>query len=376
MEEILYKKTSTGKIQQWSMDINKDNPSQYRTISGQLGGKLVFSDWKTATPKNVGKTNETTGEEQTLLEIKSQYKKKLEKDYHESLEDAYNQGSKIFKPMLAYEYEKLGKRDIFKNGSVSVQPKLNGMRCIATKYGLFTRNGKDIISCPHIINELKSLFEYYPDMILDGELYNHELKDNFEELMSILKKKENITPSDIGRSYKNVKYYVYDFPSIEGGYFKRFTDGLNKMDKLVPQVKVIRTQTQSVDSQEELDKLYECLGSEYEGMMIRCNNTPYENKRSWSLIKRKDFFDEEYELVDIQEGQGNWSGKAKKAILINSETGETFGAGITGTMEFCEELLKNKDKYIGKPTTVNYQAKSTTGIPLFGRCKEFNRMDN
>ena len=79
-------------------------------------------------------------------------------------------------------------------------------------------------------------------------------------------------------------------------------------------------------------------------------------------------------MIDILEGKGNWAGKAKRAVLKNTD-GSEFKAGITGTMEFCIDLLKNKAKYIGKKTTVNYQILSPDGVPIFGRCKEFDRMD-
>ena len=92
----LYKRTSTGATQTWRMEVQG---SSYRTISGQLYGKQVTSAWRDALPKNVGKSNETTGTQQAEAEVASQYKKKLEKDYHESVEDI--DVSKMFKAMTA-----------------------------------------------------------------------------------------------------------------------------------------------------------------------------------------------------------------------------------------------------------------------------------
>src|SRR3546814_10690811 len=94
------------------------------------------------------------------------------REYHERVEDIGG-GAHFFKPMLAEKY------DAFEPGFA--QPKLDGVRCIATKDGLFSRQGKPITSCPHISTALTPLFEHTPSLVLDGALYNHDLTDNFNE---------------------------------------------------------------------------------------------------------------------------------------------------------------------------------------------------
>ena len=52
----------------------------------------------------------------------------------------------------------------------------------------FTRNGKQIDSIPHILESLKDFFKKNPYAILDGELYNHDLRDNFNKITSLVRK--------------------------------------------------------------------------------------------------------------------------------------------------------------------------------------------
>ena len=184
----LYKKTSTGATQIWYMEQDND---KYRTISGQIDGKKVTSAWTLPEPTNVGKKNERLGAAQAEFEIKATYKKKLEKDYHETV-DSIEEGAHIYECMLAEKYdEAMESRDHVPNHSnMYSQPKLNGMRCPARANGLWTRNGKPITAAPHIFEALEEVFGDFPKLVIDGELYNHKFKDDFNEIMSIFKKKK------------------------------------------------------------------------------------------------------------------------------------------------------------------------------------------
>lgn len=373
---IIYKTTKTGATQQWAQEILGN---KYRTISGQVDGKLITSEWTVCEPTNAGRANERDPAAQAIFEVEANYKKKLDKDYHLSI-DNIDEGSHILPCMLAQDYNKaLLRKNPPKLETCYSQPKLDGMRCLVNKDGMWTRNGKAIVSCPHIFEALKKLFENCPEVVLDGELYNHDFKANFNEIMSIFKQLKP-TEEDLKKSKKFGQYHIYDFPewgrkdSIKTNFGERYL-ALNATINAInsPYLRVVRTDR--IKSKEHLDQLYyeEYLADGYEGQIIR-ENKEYEGTRTWSLLKRKEFFDAEYELVDLQSGIGNWSGKAKIAVL-KTKDGKQFGAGITGTMEFTAELLKNKDKYIGKMTTVNYTNLTPDGIPRFGRVKELDRID-
>lgn len=348
--DTLYHVDENENIRVWWMEQDGD---KYRTVSGIEGGQLVTSEWKVAKPKNVGRANATTAEDQAFAEINSQYTKKLDRKYSRTKETASK--SNIIEPMLAATYKGW---DFDKWGPVYSQPKLDGMRCLATKDGLFSRQGKRIVSAPHIENALKPYFIMYPHHVLDGELYNHKFRDNFNELISIARQMKP-SAEDIAKSMEFIQYHVYDI-IFDDTFQNRWEFLLRHMSWLSGPVQMV--QTEKCSSQEELDEHYASFLSDgYEGQMIR-QNKPYEQKRSKYLLKRKEFVDEEFEVLDILEGQGNWSGYAKSVQCVTKE-GVVFNAGIKGTQEFTKALLTRSPR--PKTATVRYQNKTPDGSLRF-----------
>lgn len=353
----IYKRTSTGKIQEWYMEVDGN---KYRTISGQTDGKKVTSEWTTCEGKNVGKKNETTPAEQALAEAQAKRKKKLEKEYKETIDEVDN--ITFRSPMLAETYE-----GPLENFPYYVQPKLDGVRCVATKDGLFTRNGKAIVSCPHITNALKKVFEEDPDLELDGELYNHDLKDDFDALISLIKQLKP-TEADLDASEKMVQYHLYDIRD-SGSVFQKRSARLASIVKQVNSKKIVFVRTIEEGDQEALDNRYELfLEAGYEGMMIRLN-TPYEYKRTDSLLKRKEMITDEFEIVDVLEGKGNRSGMAGKIIFKlhkpTTEGVETCEANPKGGFAFYKRLLKERETVIGKMATIEFQNYTPKGSLRF-----------
>lgn len=351
---IIYKKDSKGKIRQWNIEI-EDN--KYRSIAGLVDGEKVTSEWTIVEGKNIGRSNETSSIEQTMLEVRSLYKKKLDKDYHENIKDVDQ--AKIYKPMLATSWNKRKDKISF-DQPVFLQPKLDGIRCIANASGLFSRAGKRITTCPHIEESLRPLFDEYSDLVLDGELYNHDLREDFNKIISIVRKTK-LTNEDLDLARNYIQYHVYDLPSMSDKPFgKRF----NELYSLVDHQYVQTVDTFEVYDPKDLDRMYAvCIEQGYEGGIIRLNEK-YEQKRSNHLIKRKDFEDKEFEIVRIEEGSGNWAGMAKR-VVFRLEDGRECGSGLKGTQEFARELLQRADSYIGGQVTVQYFTRTPDGVPRF-----------
>jgi DNA ligase-1 len=116
---------------------------------------------------------------------------------------------------------------------------------------------------------------------------------------------------------------------------------------------IIAVPTEFVQQRYILDELYgKYTNDGYEGQMIRLNER-YENKRSKNLLKRKEFQDKEYTILDIIEGDGNRAGGAG-AMVFENEQGVRFNSNIKGTREYCTQLLREKDSVIGKQATVKF----------------------
>ena len=355
----LYKKDSTGSVRIWKMEIQGEN---YRTIAGKQDGKQTISEWTTATPKNIGKENQTTGAQQAEAEVHAAYTKKLKTGYHYTL-DAIGTET-LIKPMLA---EKWDDRYIIEHGRFFSQPKFDGFRCIATKDGLFSRKGEPFVACPHIIEALKPVFEKMPDLILDGELYNHDLKDDFNKIASIIRKQKPTT-MELLEAEKVIQYHIYDIVDTTKSFSIRdmslaaiFSDFYEDIHPYCVPVKTIE-----VKSKDMLDALYgSYIDQGYEGQMVRMNGH-YQNKRSGNLMKRKEFQDAEFKIIAIEEGLGNRSGMAGRVTLaLGDDTDRTFGAGIKGGVKVNQDLWDNRPMYIGQLATIEFFAYTPDGIPRF-----------
>lgn len=353
---IIFSRASTGKIQEWSIEIDGD---KYRTISGQQNGKMTVSEWTVAKPKNIDKVNETSGEEQALLESQAKYRKQLAQGgYKEKIEDIDNE--EFFSCMLAKDYNDRKDKVTF---PIYSQPKLDGIRCIISEKGAFTRNGKPILTAQHIVKLLEPLFNEYDGLILDGELYSHSFKNDFNKIASLVKKTKP-TEEDLKESAQLLQYWCYDSCLLESPKFsQRYLFLQENVEKIAPKIiKVV--DTTFCKSQKELDSCYEkYMEDGYEGQMIRFDDH-YESKRSANLLKRKEFIDEEYVILDILEGEGNKSNMAG-AMVFKNKNGKQFNSNIKGTWEYCAELLKNRNKYIGQQATIKYFNLTPDGIPRF-----------
>ena len=139
---------------------------------------LFRSQYPTA--KNVGRANETSIAEQVVAEVEAKYiEKQYQGKYHANKKHT-SKGAQYIECMLADKYD--AKKHV--NFPYYSQPKLDGVRCLVSKDGMQSRNGKPIISAPHIREALEQFFQEFPDVVLDGELYNHDLKNDFEKIIS------------------------------------------------------------------------------------------------------------------------------------------------------------------------------------------------
>lgn len=349
----LYKKTSTGATQVWFQEISGN---KYRTHSGKLDGKMVVSEWTVCEGKNQGRGNATTGAEQAKREVEANYVLKRKGNYRDTPDEAH--GEIDFKPMLAKDFDDY--RDKIFPRKVRVQPKLDGIRCNATKHGLFSRTGNPILAVPHVFEALKFVFLKYPNAILDGELYNHELKADFGKIVSLVKKHEP-DADELAESKAMIQYHIYDVATREV-----YNEVMEMVTKIGDCLYVVPTTV--VESQTELDQIHSrFLEAGFEGSMIRLDGG-YEQKRSKLLLKYKPEMDAEFRIVDITEGDGNRSGMAGRVFCALPD-GREFKANVMGDRAYLRNMLENKSKFIGKEATVIFFHYTPDGKPRFGRLK-------
>jgi len=225
---------------------------------------------------------------------------------------------------------------------------------------------------------LAPVFALNPDAVLDGELYNHDLREEFEEIVSMVKRAKS-KPADFAKTKEMVQLHLYDYPAMMHDNFIDRYNGLVQVleDSGIPTggkeaIHIVPTFT--CTSEAEIDVAYnKSMDLGYEGGIVRINET-YQQKRTKFLLKRKDFQDEEFIIIRIEEGTGNWKGCAKKIIFRNdipNAQGEydECGAGMRGKKDVMREVYNNRHLYPGTEATIKFFGRTKYNKPRIGVCK-------
>jgi DNA ligase-1 len=342
----LYSRATNGKINEYVVEVEGN---KYRTISGYTDGIKTVSEWKVCAAKSY-----CTAEEQAMKEATALHRKKMEAGSFENISDIDNET--FFEPMLAHDWHKEKSKIKY---PVYSQPKLDGIRCIVKKDGMWSRNGKRIISAPHIFETMESLFKDNPNLIFDGELYADKFANDFNAICSLVKKTKP-TVEDLNASAKAIEYHIYDLPSHKGTFIERYT---TLIEMSLPDC-CKRVRTDVCGDEDILKDWYEdYIDWGYEGQMVRLDK-PYENKRSKSLLKHKSFIDEEYTILGVEEGIGNKTGMVG-SFIFESKTGKRFNSSPKFNWEECQRMWAERDQLIGKSATVKYFNLTPDGVPRF-----------
>jgi len=268
-----------------------------------------------------------------------------------------------FKPMLAHPVSK----QIDYDQTLFIQPKLDGVRCVITRYGAYSRNNKQFYNCKHILTELKPLFVDNPYLILDGELYNHKFKNNFNKIISLVRKQKP-TQQDKFESASYLQFHCYDMFSS----YLKFIDRTLAITNLKSKYKLKFTHevdTKVIYSETELNKFHkQNKANGYEGSMLRQNKL-YEQKRSYTLQKVKDWSDTEITITDYIEGRGKFKNGLGKFIGVDSDNRIVEVPWPSLTILDRQGVWHNRSSYIGKQLTFEYFERTPSGAYRFPRAK-------
>ena len=291
------------------------------------------------------------------------------------------------KPMLAYP---VSAKPIDYSKPVFIQPKLDGVRCLIQYENrprkkieclsgrltenvvvAYSRTGKKWKNIDHILEELHPFFVKHPSVVLDGELYNHDFKDDFESIISMVRKTKP-TDEDRLKSRLNVQFHCYDIVNKRMKFSTR--------DKWLASNLPLGFGVKKVKSILCLDEISAKHGHQmnldagYEGSIVRLD-TPYQCKRSHSLRKFKDFSDAEANIVGYEEGKGKRTGTLGKFIMQDDD-GNQFGCppGKGHNYKDLAIMLTNIHEYMGQRATFTYFERTKAGSyrhPLFKCIRDY-----
>ena len=270
------------------------------------------------------------------------------------------------KPMLAYP---VSDKPIDYSDKISIQPKLDGGRCViqyepetirsefyAGKVKAYSRTSKEWKNINHILDELAPFFANNPKVILDGELYNHDLKNDFEKIISLVRKTKP-TDEDRIESEMKVQFHCYDIINEDWCFEDRhlfINENFGAFGKFDSDVNMIMTVDTRACSSESIVKMIhqQNLDNGYEGSIVRLNE-PYQCKRSHNLRKFKDFHDTEATLTSWVEGKGKRKGTIGKFMAVDAD-GNEFGIPVMDKFEYLQENFEEMKTWVGKIATFTY----------------------
>ncbi len=356
---ILYGRTTTGKVKVWAIAVVDHHVESAINIThGEEGGKQQTTSRRVTAGKNIGRSNETTIPEQARLEAEAFWTKKQDKGYRPTRPQVNEQSATKTStrlPMLALKYEERKHDLVF---PVFVQPKLNGIRCLMERVGndivFHSRGGKQFTTLDHIKQDALAVMK--DGEILDGELYCHQ-ELTFQELVSLIKR-EKPKAGNAEKLKRYVKFWNYD--RCEDVPFKV------RSRSLMNHGSICNVPTYSAQNETEIMDIHHRMTSEgYEGTMVRSGGEePYRFQyRSPTLLKLKDFLDEEFVIIGAKEGVGKDEGKA--TFRCRTRNGEEFDVRCKGTDDERRAQWKNWSTYLNKMLTVKFQCYSDDGIPIF-----------
>ena len=281
----------------------------------------------------------------------------------------------MIKPMLAY---KVDKKPVDWSENVFIQPKLDGVRCVIQlddnkKVVAHSRTGKQFFNIAHVTESLQDFFAHSPDVVLDGELYNHDLRDDFEKIISLVRKQKP-TSDDRLQAKKLIQFHCYDY--IETVMNQPYSYRMNQLTtsdmysycvKYVPTNLVLRMDDAKVYHARN-------LANGYEGSILRLDK-PYQQKRSYNLQKFKDFNDTEATIVGYEIGKGKRKGTLGKFLMMDDD-GIRFGCppGKGYNYKDLANILDNISDYMGKRATFTYFERTQAGSyrhPMFKTIRNY-----
>jgi ATP-dependent DNA ligase len=347
---VLHLDLSTGKRRFWKIWIEKEKDHyllkrEYGIILGKITKPIPI---------------QMLDEKKMITKANALFKKKKEEGFYEEKNQKKNQiqtKQHIIRPMGAHKLDDFHQRLHY---PVCVQRKLDGYRCLVhshhKKIELLSRNMKPFSHLPHIRKELEKINELKEKNIyLDGELYSHDLK--LHNIGSIVRK-QYVNDANIERM-KEVSYYVFDFFDVNkmDMTFEERYDYLKKniFDKYDFQyIKLVScVRVNNYEGVLKENELY--LSEGYEGVIVRNLDGLYQwNKKSYDVLRTKEFKKGVFKVVDTKAGEGAQSGAILFGVECLKDPKLHFWVMPVGSLEERRKMMKNSKKYIGKKVIVKY----------------------
>lgn len=246
--------------------------------------------------------------------------------------------------------------------------KLDGLRCYYLDGVPISRTNKKHKEAPfaHITQQIKSHLDY-KTYVLDGEIIylNPDGTENFAKAISLARSDDRTPECD------NLYFCIFDMipkdkflakePDccFDEAYTRLLAHYRGQGESVawyngVDANILILKQVDDTGLQELQDARFK---NNWEGLMLRDGDSPYQYKRTNKLLKIKEMQDTEVKLVSMEEGTGKFVGTLGAFIADYNGFPLKIGSGFSD--EQRAEYWNNRDKYIGHYVKVKYFEKTT-----------------
>ena len=238
----------------------------------------------------------------------------------------------------------------------SLSQKLNGNRCTYYNGDFYTRQNKKYIGLNHIKEDIEKI-PNAKDYVFDGELIyknNEGLSDSsaFQKGTGIANNKSD--------NKEELKLVLFDVLSREefDNKISKDTYKIRKQHLLglkqfeTENIEIVQMFYEGTDQSEMWKWLDYCEQHDMEGCMLNLD-TPYECKRTKSLMKIKKFYDFDLQIVGYEEGTGRNKGRLGAFVVDYKGNQVKVGSGYSD--EERVNFWNDRDKYIGRVITVKYK---------------------
>lgn len=240
------------------------------------------------------------------------------------------------------------------------QTKMDGMRGVIVKRDgrvtVFSRNGNTMTQ---LDEHFGVILESVDNVVLDGELTVRKVDDSgIEDRKTgngILNKTvvETVSPEEVAR----VRFTAWDIIDIKQFDIGRDeTTGRERLERLraIPEHELFGVvETFEVDTLEHAQEIFkEMLANGEEGIILKNNDHPWEDKRSKQCVKMKEVIEKDLKIVDIVEGTGKASGMCGALVVENADGSirSSVGTGLDDATRI--DIWARKDDLIGKVVAV------------------------
>jgi DNA ligase-1 len=200
---------------------------------------------------------------------------------------------------------------------------------------MFSRNGKELVNFPHVIEQLKfvtSIGGFSEAMVLDGEI----MSSSFQDLMKQVHRKSDVKSTDaVLNLFDMLTLAEFEAGESDTTQIRRsemLQNWFDVYETSLPGITVLSHEDVDLNTEQGQAQFKEinarAIAGGYEGIMIKDPLAGYECKRSTAWLKLKPFIEVSLEIVDVEEGTGRNVGRLGAIVCQGVDDGKTIRVNV------------------------------------------------